>query len=81
MGKKAVTVLPSTEKILETMVENPSFLQVIIQNSKILENVILFSKINKDIKILSIIFKHRNDIKVEQLNNKIKKLAVFEDSL
>ena len=35
----------------------------------------------KNIKILSIIFKHRNDIKVEQLNNKIKKLAVFEDSL
>ena len=68
-------------KILETMVENSSFLQVILQNSKILENVILFSKINKDIKILAIIFKHRNDVKIEQLNNQIKKLSVFEDSL
>lgn len=77
----ALALMNKNLKILETMVENSSFLQVIMQNSKILENVVLFSKINKDIKILAIIFKHRNDIKVEQLNNKIKKLSVFEDSL
>lgn len=77
----ALALMNKNLKILETMVENSSFLQVIMQNSKILENVVLFSKINKDIKILAIIFKHRNDIKIEQLNNKIKKLSVFEDSL
>lgn len=77
----ALALMNKNLKILETMVENSLFLQVILQNSKILENVILFSKINKDIKILAIIFKHRNDIKIEQLNNQIKKLSVFEDSL
>lgn len=77
----ALALMNKNLKILETMVENSSFLQVIIQNSKILENVILFSKINKDIKILAIIFKHKNNVKLEQLNDKIKKLSVFEDSL
>lgn len=77
----ALALMNKNLKILETMVENSSFLQVIMQNSKILENVILFSKINKDIKILAIIFKHRNNVKLEQLNDKIKKLSVFEDSL